>query len=310
MQFMNAEVQRLFFQAHKERRVKRDLALVEASDEHREKLDNCLDIIVCHHPDIWSQGTGILLIAPKNRGHTDAQKRAVQFRIESNNDYSYRRYYLAYEDEHIGFFIRKTLEYRDRMRIFLCDSEIEGVPLSAEIHDMFDYVENNISQELENLSVQSDFSRKKGIQRYGIEFDYHRSMTKYCYDHQIYDHIEEFARIDRVCNPLRNVLLDIFPDILNNEPVARMLLSIEDYNSDLYIDFEVDSDLYIDLDSFPDHLPDLVKSTGECNVCYIYGETLEWPCHPSHALCKNCTDKIFARNALCPSCRKHIWLSD
>jgi len=299
MQFIKAEVQSLFFEAHKERREKRDLALVNAPEEHRQKLDKCLDIIICHHPDIWSRGTGILLIAPINRELSKSQKRAAQFRLESKSEHSYIRYYIAYEDEHIGFFIRKTLEYRDRMRIFLCDSEMQEIPLSSEIYNMFDYVENNISQEFENLSDQSDFSRKKGIQRYGIEFDYHRSMTKYCYDHQIFDHIEEFARIDRVCNPLRNVLLDIFPDIFENEPVAREL-SFEDY----------DSDLYIDLDSFPDHLPDLVKTTGECTVCYTDGDVLEWPCHTSHILCKKCTDQIFERSALCPSCRKHIWLSD
>jgi len=296
MQFMNAHVQRLFFEAHRERRKKRDIALVEASDEHREKLDKCLDIIICHHPDIWTRGTGILLIAPNNREFSRAQKRASQFRLESKSAHNYIRYYIGYEDEHIGFFIRKTLEYCDRMRIFLCDSEMEGVPFSSEIHYIFNYVENNISQEFENLSDQSDFSRKKGIQRYGIEFDYHRSITKYCYDHQIFDHIEEFASIERVCNPLRNALLDIFPDILHNESDVR--------------EIDYDSDLYIDLDSFPNHLPNLVKSTGECNVCYLDGETLEWPCHPSHAFCKNCTDQIFARNALCPLCRKHIWLSE
>ena len=303
MNFINANVQSMFFEAHRERRKKRDLVLVEASDCHREKLDKCLDMIICHHPDVWSRGTGILLVAPKNRELSKSEKRAAQFRLDSSNEHSYIRYCLSYEDEHIGFFIRKTIEYRDRMRIFLCDSEIEGVTLSPEMHDIFEYVENNILQEFEIFSEQADLSRRKGIQRYGVDFDYHRSITKYIYDHQIFDNIEEFARSDRVRSPLRNSLLDIFPDILNHEPVAREL-SFEDYYDD--IDFYVEQDRL----DYPDHLPELVKSTGECNVCYIDGEILEWPCHPSHVLCQSCTDKIFAKNALCPSCRKHIWLSD
>ncbi len=296
MQFMNAEVQTLFFEIHRERRKKRDIALVEASDEHREKLDKCLDLIVCHHPDVWSRGTGLLLIAPKNRGYVESQKRALCWRSESHSEHNYMRYYTPHEDEHIGFFIRKTMEYYDRVRCFLCESEFEDNTLSPETHEIIEYVENNILQEFQNYFLESEISRRRGIRTYGIEFDYHRSITKNCYDQQILDQIEEYARSDLVCDPLRNVLLDNFPDILDNEHVPRQL-SFEDYETDVYTDPD-----------FPDHLPELIKSTGECIVCYTEGDVLEWPCHSSHVMCENCTNKIFVQNPLCPFCRKHIWL--
>ena len=303
MQFMNAQVQSLFFEAHRERRKKRDIALVEASDEHREKLDKCLDIIICHHPDTWSHGTGVLLIAPVNRGNTDSQKRAINLRLDSKTEHSYRRYYIQYEDDNIGFFIRKTIEYRDRMRNFLCDLEIEGSSFAIERQDIFDYVENNILSEFENFSLQAELPRRKGIRLYGVEFDYYRSISKNFDDYQVLEQIEDFLRSDRICNPIRSVLLNIFPNILDNEPVAREL-AFEYDGGDFYDEF------YNYDQNFPNHLPELVKSTGECLVCYTEGDVLEWPCHSSHTFCKKCTDQIFLRNALCPFCRKHIWLSD
>jgi hypothetical protein len=303
---MNAQVQSLFFEGHRERRKKRDIALVEASDEHREKLDKCLDIIVCHHPDTWSHGTGILLIAPVNRGHTDSQKRAMNLRLDSKNVHSYRRYYIQYEDDNIGFFIRKTIEYRDRMRNFLCDLEIEGSSFATERQDIFDYVENNILPEFESLSLQAELPRRKGIRLYGVEFDYYRSISKNFDDYQILEQIEDFSTSDRICNPLRSVLLNIFPNILDNEPVAREL-AFEYDGEDLYVEFYIENN---NEQIFPNNLPDLVNSTGECLVCYTEGDVLEWPCHSSHTFCKKCTDQICLRNALCPFCRKHILFSD
>ena len=66
MFFINAETQNMFFEAHRSRKEKRNLLMIEASDDHREKLDQCLEIIICHDTDIWSHCTGNLLVAPKN----------------------------------------------------------------------------------------------------------------------------------------------------------------------------------------------------------------------------------------------------
>ena len=65
MTFIKTEVQIMYFEAHYSRRQKRDLAGCTSTEEHRLLLDKCLDIILCHDPDIWSKGTGVLLIANK-----------------------------------------------------------------------------------------------------------------------------------------------------------------------------------------------------------------------------------------------------
>jgi hypothetical protein len=298
MQFMNANVQSLFFEAHRLRRRNRDKVAVEAPVEHRLMLDDSLDLIICHHPDIWSYGTGVLLVAPLNEKRTKSAKRAMDMRNEARTEHSYIRYVVQYEHEHIGFFIRKTIEFRDRIRLYSYNSELAGEMISFEIEEMIEYVENNILYELETFSNQSERSRIVGIKNFGI--DYHRSVTKYLQDYQILNQIQDVYQNERVFNPLRNVLLDIFPNALDNEPVAREL------------SFE-DDDILSEISEytiFVDVIPELVHSQGECIVCYTDGDVLEWPCHSSHIICQTCTEKIIANGALCPICRRHILLPD
>lgn len=49
---------------------------------------------------------------------------------------------------------------------------------------------------------------------------------------------------------------------------------------------------------------DLVKTKGECCICNIETTLLEWPCHHSHTICEQCTNKIVKQtNCVCPLCR-------
>ena len=130
MFFINAETQNMFFEAHRFRKEKRNLLTIEASYYHREKLDKCLGIIVCHNTDIWSYGTGILLVAPKIvKITTESEKRAASMRLYAKNEHDYYKYSRSFEDESFGYFVRFTLEIRDRLRNLLYDSEIQGIDL-------------------------------------------------------------------------------------------------------------------------------------------------------------------------------------
>jgi hypothetical protein len=50
----------------------------------------------------------------------------------------------------------------------------------------------------------------------------------------------------------------------------------------------------------------LEKCLGECSVCYTEGTLLEWPCHKSHVICEECTNKIIKQKSLCPICRTFL----
>jgi hypothetical protein len=56
----------------------------------------------------------------------------------------------------------------------------------------------------------------------------------------------------------------------------------------------------------PRVIPELLKSNGECSVCFLEGTVVEWPCHSSHVTCEECFVKITARNSRCPLCREVI----
>lgn len=315
MQFMNANVQSLFFEAHRLRRRNREKVAVEAPLEHRLMLDDSLDIIICHHPDIWSYGTGILLVAPLNEEQTKSAERARSMRDDACSEHSYIRYVIQYEHEHIGFFIRKTIEFRDRTRLYSYNFELSGEMLPLELQEMIEYVENNIIQEIETLSLQSERSRIVGIKNFGIDFDYHRSVTKYLQDYQIINQIQDFYQSERVYNPLRNVLLDIFPNVLDNETYVRESYFVDDDVSSEISEYTIFDDILPELvisqyECIVSILPELVVSQGECIVCYTDGDVLEWPCHSSHVVCQKCTETIIAKNPLCPLCRCHILLPE
>jgi hypothetical protein len=51
---------------------------------------------------------------------------------------------------------------------------------------------------------------------------------------------------------------------------------------------------------------DMVKSNGECSICNTETTLLEWPCHNSHTICEQCTNKIVEKNCVCPFCRSAL----
>ena len=286
MQFINADTQRLFFETIYTRRAKRCLMNIDVPDLHFEKLDRCLNIIMCHDPDIWSYGTGVLLSGPTrrmNRKHKhkkslESKKRAYNMRREALIEHNYEKEFRFLENESFGYFVRITLEYRDRIRVFSYKSLIFEQPLIPRIQKVIDYVENNITPELEDFDNQASVCRDRALKVHGFDFDYYQSVTKYDEDYQIINQIAEYCMIDQlVHNPLRTALLEIFPNILDNE-LGK-----------------------------PEFIGLLVKKTGECIVCYEEGEVLLLPCHSSHIMCEQCTLKIFfSRRALCPMCRLNI----
>jgi hypothetical protein len=295
MFFINAETQNMFFEELRFRREKRNILPIEASYYHREKLDKCLSVIVCHDTDIWSYGTGIMLVAPKiDKITTESEKRAASMRLDAKNEHDYYKYSRSFEDESVGYFVRFTLEIRDRLRNMLYDSQIQGIELLTRSIQAIEYVENNILEEFEHFSIESDFSKRRGTKAYGDEFEYYRYLTKHISEYTLISQIEDDFLLegDLLQEPLRTAILETFPNILDNENIIRNLSSSQD-----------SEDLTEDLTFF---VKELVVSKGECVVCYTEGNILEWPCHSSHVLCEECTIKVCYKDALCPLCRQYL----
>lgn len=286
MQFISADTQRLFFETIYARRSKRCFMNIDAPDIHFEQLDRCLNIIMCHDPDIWSYGTGVLLSGPTrrmNRKHKhkkclESKKRAYIMRTEALKEHNYQKEFRLLENESFGYFVRVTLEYRDRIRVFSYKALIFEEQIIPRTLQVIDYVEKNITIELEDFDDQASICRERALKIHGFDFDYYQSLTKYDEDYKIINQIAEYCMIDHlVRNPLRTALLEIFPNILDNELAKADFLKL------------------------------LVKNTGECIVCYEEGEVLSLPCHSSHIMCEKCTLKVvFSTRSLCPMCRLNI----
>ena len=303
MAFINLEYQLLFFHLQNIRRSKRESVGCIAPDIHQEKIDNCLDMILCHDPDVWCYGTGVLLVAPNVllTKQSLSQTRATDMRKEVMREHFFEREFLrSIEESCFGYFVRTSIECLDRTRSMSCDAEYEGINLPDDESLIINYVENNISTVINKFSLQADKSRRIGIRKYGLCFDTYRNITKGHTDYQILDQLEEFTR-GSIPRYIRLLFLNTFPDFVDQFPVAREL-SFELEDDEIFPNHD-------DYTNFPNHLPDMVKTIGECVVCYTDGNVLEWPCHTSHILCKECTDKVFSSGALCPLCRTHICLS-
>lgn len=293
MTFINIELQHLYFEAQYARRQKRYAFGLTSTEQHIRLLDKCLDMILCHDPDVWSKGTGVLLVASitTSRLMTMSQKRALNLRIEARDYHHYDRELRPLIEESFGFFVRKTLEYRDRMRNYAYDTD------QILYEESFDYIEN-MSQVIEDFSLQAEVSRCTGVRRYGISFDEPRQVTKGQTNYQIIDEITEVSSRDGssyFLHVLRNVLHEFIPEIFDGLEVRRELSFEDDF------DEMVESS---DSESCTCIVPELVEVIGECIVCFVEGRVLQWPCHFSHIFCKECTDKIVEIRALCPLCRE------
>ena len=290
MSFLNINLQQAYFHALGLRREKRETygAVVHPPFDGVLFFDSCLDIISCHEPDIWSNGTGDLLVSPPmERISSTSSNRAVDWRYEAKRDHHFIREYQNIDEEVFGYFARRTIEYRDRMRIFKHEAEESNEIISDDEMETFEYVED-MTHQLEEFSIQADLSRRKGIRRYGLVFDENKNVAKYYTNYQIYDEIRE-SMLNPAVEALREILFDIHPELFVN----REILFEESFNEN----FRDTPELVIKLET----------THGECIVCYNEGVMLELPCHTTHILCKQCITKVILSGSLCPMCRKQIF---
>ncbi len=295
MSYINFDVQCNFFQTLRERRRNREIygAIIHPCFSSFLFFDPCLDMISCHHPDIWEYGTGNLLVAPKpSIICTNSENRALQWRQEAidlkNNNI----------DKGFGYLARKTLEYRDSMRMYKYELEMVSTILTDEHIERFEYIEN-LSYQIEDLGLKSEKTRRVGIQRYGILFDKDRHLSRYENYFEMYTEIDECIR-----NPI-SVFLLFYPDVSQIETQI-----IEDnYDEDNYNTDESSEDE----SHYPVTVPVqfiLSNKKQECVVCLEEKDVLEWPCHTTHVTCEECILKIvrlrFIRPVSCPICRNHL----
>jgi hypothetical protein len=321
MSYIIFDTQCAFFQTLRERRRNREIygATIHPCFSSFLFFDPCLDMISCHHPDIWEYGTGNLLVAPKpSIISTNAENRALQWRDEAinlkNNNI----------EKGFGYLARKTLEYRDSMRMYKYELEATSTVLSDEHIERFEYIEN-ICYQIEDIGLKSEKTRRVGIQRHGILFDKDRYLSRYQKDFQIYNEIDECIR-----NP-RPVFLGIellfYPeteiqredDILMYENIVynyddiyyENIYNYNIYNYDNVYNYDNDESSEDEDEShYPVTVPIefiLSSQKQECVVCLEEKDVLEWPCHTTHVTCEECVLKIVRfRQVSCPICRKNL----
>ena len=312
MSYINFDVQCNFFQTLRERRRNREIygAIIHPCFSSFLFFDPCLDMISCHHPDMWEYGTGNLLVAPKSSIIcTNAENRALQWRQEAINIKNNNI------DKGFGYLARKTLEYRDSMRMYKYELEATSTVLSDEHIERFEYIEN-ICYQIEDIGLKSEKTRRVGIQRHGILFDKDRYLSRYQKDFQIYNEIDECIQ-----NP-RPVFLGIellLTEIQREDDILmydNIIYNYDDiyyeniYNDNIYNYDNDESSEYEDESHYPITVPIefiLSSQKQECVVCLEEKDVLEWPCHTTHVTCEECVLKIVRfRQVSCPICRKNL----
>jgi hypothetical protein len=293
MSFVNRDVQQAFFRVLQFRREKRVSYGAEIHQTLNGVLffDQCLDIISCHDPKIWSRGTGNLLIAPKKERTVTLSSRAEDWRYQASREHFYTDFYENIEEKVFGYFARRTLEYRDRMRIFQYEADERDEIFSENDMEMFEYLDN-MSHQFESFSMQSDLSRRAGIRRYGLLFDNDRNASKCYTDYHIFDEIKASIHNPAI-EALRDLLIDMYP---------LFFINVDDSETEEYTDVQ-------EVGKLVNQICECKASEGECVVCYEEGKVLELKCHESHILCNSCIYKIISRGALCPICRQDIFLN-
>ena len=220
--FINRNIQSLFFEAQRMRRGRRECVGVVASEDHCSKLDKCLNMILCHQPEIWRYGTGILLIASTTPERlifaSDSERDALSYRLFARDRHEYSRYNDSNDTESVGYFVRMTFEYIEKCRAFLKDNT-RTLPVG--FTGVIDYLDNDsVSNELETFALQVEKVRIAGCKRYGISFENERSLTKGFTIGNILFEIEKGARLDfSNVHPVRGLFDDTFPELFKNDPV-------------------------------------------------------------------------------------------
>jgi hypothetical protein len=206
MSFINSNVQLSYFHVLRVRREKRTLY---GAFTHSSTLffDQCLNMIECHHNDIWSCGTGTLLVAPKTLSslclYSRAYSLAYELRIQAMHMHVFEYGIKSLSEERFGYFVRKSLEYRDRIR-----NNIAHLPQLT--HEMFDYIDD-MTVPLENVWIQSEITNKICKKRHGIKNE-ERLLSKNRTNLQILKEIEDCAK-KPVTLALKEFLFDMYPNL-------------------------------------------------------------------------------------------------
>jgi len=220
--FINRKIQSLFFESQRLRRCRRESVGIVASEDHCLMLDKCLNMILCHQPEIWRYGTGILLIASttpeKLIEASESERRALRYRLLAKDRHEYLRYNDANDTESFGYFVRMTFEYATKCRHFKEDN-FRTLPVG--FTGIVDYLDNqSMTNELETFAFQVENVMRAGVKRYGISFVNERSLTKGFTIGNILFEIENGARLDfSNVHPLRGLFDDTFPELFKNDPV-------------------------------------------------------------------------------------------
>jgi len=238
-------------------------------------FDKCLDIISCAPPK-----------------ENLSSSRIEDWRYQASREHFFIDFYESVEEKVFGYFARRTLEYIDRMRIFQYEAEETDEVFSEDDIEIFEYIEN-MTDQFESLSIQSDLSRRAGIRRYGLLFDNDRNASKCYTDYHIFDEIKASIRNPSI-EALRDLLIDMYP---------LFFINADDTETAEYPDYFDDQEGV----QLVNRICECQTSEGECVVCYEEGKVLELKCHASHTLCNNCIYKIISRGALCPICRQDIF---
>jgi hypothetical protein len=326
MAFINAEVQRAFFKIVCTRRIKR--VMYGATLYHPMSLailfDRCLNMILCHHPHIWSYGTGNLLVAPNTPAiFTKAEEQAIEWRKESLNK----------QDEELsqvignsfGYFIRYSIECRARIQsgnklkqrcLHLVQTLIEHTNSVAQfnadksvtdeiliLHQMFAEIFTKVSFDAPII----DLFWEKSV------YDMYLQMFKYVDVHvpQLADLILNIKAVSRKgvfrygkpfikgCltdgRKTREIIIEC-----NRRPIVTILrefmldiLEPENFTSTISSLVIPPSFLYAD-------------EKTQCVVCLEKKDVLMWPCHISHVSCTECTIELLSLPISCPLCRQSV----
>jgi hypothetical protein len=269
MIFINSEVQTAFFNLLCKRRGKRREygAITHIPIGKRATFDRCLIMIASHHPHIWSYGTGNLLVDPPTpETLTDASRRAIEWRTEALKEHDSD----GIVDEGFGYFIRYTLECRERLSIYknMLDRECESSV------KMLEYIDRTAPQ-LDDLIWNINIADRRGKARYGDNKFNEGKLTNSKSNHDI---ISE-------CNwrPNIKVLREFMVDMIKPEAVTDTISTLVIPSALSYADKE-----------------------EECVVCLQEKEVLMWPCHTSHVTCTECTIELSSRRFSCPICRMSL----
>ena len=284
MTFINVDVQIAYFHVTRERRENRKMYGANTHPPIVGGLffDKCLDTIICHHPDIWKYGTGILLVANKSSNFsTTAEIRACQWRTEAMNKHIHNN--MPLEVESFGFFVRKSLEYRNRLRSFIYETEQEAFRQNEQINQemfAFNYIDY-MSPQVDDFYVKAEQVSLVGFFRHGNMFE-ENQLTKSQSDLELYEDLKKCARKPTV-NALKDFLVDTYPGFfVEKRKVVRKL------------SFDLSHFVYS-------------KEQAECVVCFEEKKVVEWPCNSLHITCEECAIKIIKSSPKCPLCRKKIY---